>query len=419
MHSVKASVAVVGSGIAGLTAAYLLRRRFDVTVYEASDRFGGHARTSLVDGDRVETGFMVFNERTAPVLRRLLDELDVTSSPTTPSLGFRCDGCGLKFIDEFGPRGPRVARHRLLDRRFAHLGEEVGRFRTVSQALAKSLDPATNRVDYGTFLAEHRFDEHFVRHYALPLAEFVWSRPPTDPLTQPAKYLLGFLRHQGLLSRRGPAAWHVIDGGSKTYVDAITALIRETLARTAVTAVTRTGEGVEVSTQRRTDRFDHVVLATHADTALALLTDPTPEERAVLGAFSYSPSRVTLHHDTGVLATSSRARAAWNVRQDRCDGGDRSVSYWMNRIQHLDTARPYVVTMDRGIGEPAIDTEAIVARASTSHPVVNHDSARARKKLPLLNTPATVYAGAHHGWGFHEDGCRSGAAAAAYLGAGW
>lgn len=415
MQRVKASVAVVGSGVAGLTAAHLLRRRFDVTLYEADDRFGGHARTRRVGPDAIETGFMVFNQRTSPLLSRLLDELDVTTSATEASLGFRCDGCGLEFADRLGPHGITAGRRRILDRRWRRRQDEVTRFRAAALDLAKSLDPSANQVTYGEFLDRLELQTDVLEHYALPLTAFVWWAEGSDPRHLPAVHLLGFLRHQGLLSQ-APPSWRIVDGGSRTYVDAITALLRESLSRTSVTSVTRSHDGVTVTTARHAERFDHVIMATHADDALRLLSDPTPDEREVLGAFSYQRTRVTLHRDLSVLPRAARARGAWNVTQATCSGDARSVAHWMNRVQGLDPDRPAVVELGLpGTPEP-VD---VLDTATFAHPIVDRASALARRRLPLLNSGTTVFAGAHHGWGFHEDGCRSGVAAAAHVGVGW
>ncbi len=414
------SVAVVGSGISGLTAAYLLRRRYDVTLYEADDRFGGHAHTHDLDGDLVDSGFAFHHDRANPILRRLLDQLDLSTSATAMSVSVRCDGCGLEYADGLGQRGLHAQRRRAFDPRFSRLVAEIPRFRATGLEVAKSLDPAAQELTYGQFLAERDFDEHFVRHHAVPLAAGAWTSGSTPATTLPAKHVLGLLRHQGLLGRGPGRAWLTVDGGTRSYVDAVTALIRESLAHTPVTAIARTSEGVEITTARRTDRFDHVVVATHADEALRLLTDPTADESAVLGAFEYARTEVTVHCDLGVLPRSPRARAVLNHRLADCDGGGRPTVV-STQVGHVPQsgATTHVVTRDAGALREAIAEPTVVARIDYAHPTFSAAATSARKRLTLLTTDRTVFAGAYHGTGSHEDGCRSGVAAAAHLGAEW
>lgn len=411
----KETVAVVGAGISGLTAAYLLRDRYDVTLYEADDRFGGHADTHTVGTDRVDTGFIVHNDRTYPLLRRLFTELGIAVRPTEMSMSIRCEGCGVEYAGGRGARGILAQRRRLVDPRFVRMLLDVKRFQRAALALLETDDDLT----YGSFLSRHGFGDYFVQHYAIPVVACVWSSGTATALDYPARYLFTFLHHHGFLSLRDSPQWFTVEGGSRTYVDAIVDRLEGSAAGTPVRAIARpTAGGADITTDRGVDHVDRVVIATHADDALSLLADPTPEEKDVLGAFGYSRNEVTLHRDSSVLPDARDAKSAWNYRMDGCSGGDHPpvVTYWMNRLQGIDESRPYLVTLNDGT-RPA--PGSTIARMTYTHPVYTPSSVAAQGRLSELSTPVTTYAGAYHGWGFHEDGCRSGVAAAEHVGVSW
>ncbi|OUZ09453.1 amine oxidase [Aeromicrobium sp. PE09-221] len=411
----KETVAVVGAGISGLTAAYLLREQYAVTLYEADDRLGGHAHTHTVGEDRVDTGFIVHNDRTYPLLRRLFAELGVAVRPTEMSMSIRCEGCGLEYAGGRGARGILAQRWRIADPRFARMLLDVKRFQRAALALLAAEDDLT----YGEFLDRHDFGDHFVQHYAIPVVACVWSSGTATALDYPARYLFTFLRHHGFLSLKDSPQWFTVEGGSVTYVDAITARLEDCVVGTPVRAIARPPQGgADLTTDHGVEHVDHVVIATHADDALSLLADPSPEEKDVLGAFGYSRNEVTLHRDPSVLPEARDARSAWNYRMDGCAGGDHPpvVTYWMNRLQGIDERRPYLVTLNDGT-RPA--PGSAIARMTYTHPVYTPASVAAQARLSDLSTPVTAYAGAYHGWGFHEDGCRSGVAAAEQLGVTW
>ena len=419
-------VAVVGSGVAGLTAAHLLQRRYDVTLIEADDRLGGHAHThehvspgaGLV---RVDSGFIVHNRVTYPYLLRLFRELDVDTVPTGMSMSVRCDGCGLEYAGALGLGGVFAQPRSLLRSAYLRMLIEVRRFHRLARRCLDEPAGAGAEPTLGAFLQEGRFTSYFVNHFMVPVVSAVWSTAPEAALGYPARYLFTFLANHGMLSVRGSHQWYTVEGGSRTYVDAVAKHLTEVRTSYRVTSVTRKPDrsGVEVTTAGgATETFDRAVLATHADTALRLLERPTEAERTTLSAFGYSRNRTILHQDASVLPLSRRARAAWNYHLPDCRAGnDRvAVSYDMNRLQHLPDSSPYLVTLNAG---ERIDPALVIATMEYEHPIFTPETVAAQKRLPSLNDDRLAFAGAYHGWGFHEDGCRAGAAAAEALGSGW
>lgn len=417
------TVAVVGSGVSGLTAAYVLRKEWDVTVFESDDRIGGHAHTHTVaDPDathRVDSGFIVHNDRTYPLLRRLFGELGVEVHPTEMSMSIHCDGCGLEYAGGRGGRGIFAQRRRLLDPRYIAMLLGVKKFGRLAHQLLDSPELSTDPQTYGDFLTAHGFSDYFVSHYAIPVVSCVWSSGHETALEYPARYLFEFLKHHGFLSIKGSPQWFTVVGGSSSYIDKVRTAVGDVRASTGITSITRTDDGVRlVDTTGTTHRADAVVIATHANDALALLTDPSDDERRVLGAFDYSDNEVQLHRDATQLPAAPAARSSWNYRMDGCtDRSEHSaVTYWMNRLQGIESTEPFLVTLN---ASGHIDPATVVATMAYTHPIYTPRSVAAQGELKRLFSDQTVYAGAYHGWGFHEDGCRSGVDAAAALGTAW
>jgi uncharacterized protein len=421
------TVAVIGGGISGLTAAYLLQRTHHVTLFEADRRVGGHAHTHdvPVSGGRtvpVDSGFIVLNDRTYPLLRRLFDELGVRTRPTEMSMNISCSGCGLSYTGGRKADGLFSQRRRAVDPGFWRLLLQVRSFQ--KQAMAFLEEHPTSEKTYEEFLTEHGFDRHFVTHYALPVVSCVWSMGHNDALAYPAAYLFAFLRHHGFLTLGDAPTWHTVVGGSRSYVDAVTRRLDVVRPGTRVTAVSRKPESIEIDTRpvdsgpNEHHTFDKVVIATHADEALALLTDAGEQERELLGTFGYSSNVAWLHRDESALPEHRRSRASWNYRLEDCDTlTDRTrVSYWMNRLQGHSESDPLIVTLNPDVG-PA--PEHVIATMSYEHPTYTAESVAAQGRLAALNSDRLAFAGAYQGWGFHEDGCRSGVAAAEALGATW
>ncbi|HWE54001.1 MAG TPA: FAD-dependent oxidoreductase [Acidimicrobiales bacterium] len=418
-------VAVVGSGVAGLTAAYLLQKRFDVTLFEADDRLGGHAHTHEHPSDdagtiRVDSGFIVHNRATYPNLIRLFGRLDVPTVPTGMSMSVRCEGCGLEYAGALGLSGVFAQSRSIARPAFLRMLVEVNRFHRQARRIVEGGSDLDEEVTLGRFLADGGFSSYFIRHFMVPVVSAVWSAAPETALLYPARYLFAFLANHGMLSVKGSHQWYTVAGGSRTYVDAIAKDLSEVRLSTPIRSMARPPEGgVEVVTGDGTrETFAKAVIATHPDTALGLLAQPTEAERRALGAFRYSRNETVLHQDDAVLPRSHKARAAWNYLLDDCrNDADRVlVSYDMNRLQHLPGRRPYVVTLN---ASERIDEDRVIARMTYEHPIYTPESVRAQKELPGLNDGTVAFAGAYHSWGFHEDGCRAGVAAAESLGSGW
>ena len=419
------TAAVIGSGVAGLTAAYLLQRRYDVTLLEAADRLGGHADTHDIcaaDGRwlRIDTGFIVHNRDTYPNLIRLFGELGVTSTPTEMSMSVSCHECGLQYAGARGLAGVFAQPRRAADPRFWRLLREIRRFHRDARALLSAEDSDVDGVSLGGFIAIRRYSRYFVNHFLLPLVATVWSSGTTVAARYPARYLFEFLDHHRMLTVHGSPVWRTVTGGSREYVQRAVKHLSAVHTATPVRSVRRYPDEVEIHDEAdRRFTVDRVVLATHPDQALALLADPTDRERAVLGALPYSEASVVLHTDSRLLPTARGARASWNytvpscaTRTDEVTG----VSYYMNRLHRLSEPVDYVVSLNC---DQSIDPGSVLARRTYHHPVYTTGSVAARRELPTLTSARTAYAGAYHGWGFHEDGCASGVAAAAALGVVW
>ncbi len=416
------SVAIIGAGVSGLTAAYLLSRTHEVIVFEAADRLGGHAHTHDVpgtDGGRhaVDSGFIVHNDVTYPWLRKLFGELGVQVHPTEMSMSVRCEECGLEYAGGRGLRGIIAQPRRLLDPRFIRMLLQVRRFHRRAAAFLRAADD--DQTTYGEFLRREGFSDYFIAHYAVPVVSCVWSAGRETSLRYPARYLFRFLEHHGMLRVGGSPQWYTVAGGSRTYVGRLAALLPDVRAANAVTDVTRSEGGVQLrDVTGHVSQVDRVVIATHADQALDLLTDPSDEEVTTLKAFGYSRNVTVLHTDNSVLPDAAQARACWNYRMTSCGrpGQPAVVTYWMNRLQGLDGDQDFLVTLN---DRERLDPESIVATMDYEHPIYTPEAVRAQSRLSSLATGRTVYAGAYHGWGFHEDGCRSGVQAARHFGVIW
>ncbi|MCK2240880.1 MULTISPECIES: FAD-dependent oxidoreductase [unclassified Crossiella] len=415
-------VAVIGAGVAGLTAAYLLQRRYEVTLFEQENRLGGHAHTHDVltpDGRlaAIDSGFIVHNEHTYPYLLKLFGELEVATQAAEMSMSVACEGCGLEYAGARRLPGLFAQPGNLGNPRYLRLLGEVTRFHRHARRLLA--DPDTWDVTLGAFLAIGGYSRYFTDHFMLPVVSAVWSAGPELSRQYPARYLFEFLRNHGLLSVGGSHQWRTVTGGSRSYVERAAKNLAAVHTATPVRAVHRGADGVLVRGEDdELHAVDKVVLAAHADQALALLAEPTPAEQAVLGAFRYSRNETWLHTDPAVLPRAAGARAAWNYRKPACspEGGPVLVSYHMNRLMRLAEPLDYVVTLNATDRIPA---HAVLAKMVYEHPVYTPESVAAQQRLPELNTEVTAFAGAYHGWGFHEDGCAAGVRAARALGVAW
>jgi predicted NAD/FAD-binding protein len=414
-------VAVVGSGVAGLTSAYVLQQRFDVSLYESDDRLGGHAHThDIVTPDAgltgIDTGFIVHNERTYPHLLRLFAELGVATQSTEMSMSIRCEGCGLEYAGAKGIGGLFAQPRSVARAAYLRMLLEVKRFHRGAQRV---LDGGSDELTLGRFLTEGGYSDYFIAHFMVPVVSCVWSTSQEAALGYPARYLFSFLDNHGMLSVTGSPQWRTVVGGSRSYVEKAVKGLTSVRLATPVRSIHRIADGVEVrDDDGDAERYSRVVVATHADTALGLLAGPTAAERDVLGAFGYSRNNTVLHTGADLLPRAPRAHASWNYLMPSCatSSADVVVSYDMNRLQQLETQAPYIVSLN---ATDRIDPSQVVAAMDYEHPIYTLDSVAAQRRLPALNDGLLAFAGAYHGWGFHEDGCRSGVDAALSFGVQW
>lgn len=417
-------VAVVGSGVAGLTAAHVIAKSAEVTLFEADDRLGGHADTHRVpDADgrelAIDTGFIVHNERTYPTLLRLFRELGVETQPSEMSMSVRDDATGLEYAGALGLRGLFPTRANLGRAAYVRMLGEIPRFHRAARRLLASADEGDETL--AAFLDRHGFSAYFRRHFMEPMVAAVWSCDPDTALAYPARYLFTFLQHHGMLSVWGSPEWRTVTGGSHAYVSRVAADLHEVRSGTKVTSLREIGGegrgGVELTDGNgRTERFDAVVVATHPHQALAMLAEPTAEQAEVLRALEYSPNTAQLHTDTSLLPQARRAWGSWNFRRRTDAAGRVTVTYDLTRLQRLPTSTPYLVTLG---GTDLVDPATVIATREYEHPLYTPSSVAAQRRLPACDSDRIVFAGAYHGWGFHEDGARSGARAAERLGFTW
>ena len=407
-------MAVIGSGVAGLTAAYVLSGRNRVTLYEADARLGGHAHTHLLEDGAVDSAFLVHNDRTYPTLCRLFAELGVATQESEMSMSVRADDIGLEYAGALGIRGLFACRQSLRPRYLLMLAEIIRFHRAASRLLQGSAQDNLETLE--AFLERHRFSPYFVDYFITPLVAAVWSCAGDDALRYPARYLFVFLGHHGMLSVFGSPKWRTVTGGSANYVRAIASRLDEVATGTPVHSLRRLPDGMQVRAGRNPPRlFDAAVIAVHPDQALLLLDEATSWERAVLGAIPYSTNRAQLHTDTSVLPRHRRARASWNYLVTP-ETDQVVVSYDVSRLMRLGGKRRYLVTLG---GRDRIDPGSVIAEMTYSHPLYTSESVAAQAKLATLDDDRVVFAGAYHGWGFHEDGAASGLRAARRLGADW
>ena len=409
-------VAVVGAGVAGLTAAYLLQRRYDVTLFEADDRLGGHAHTHDVGPLAVDSGFIVHNDVTYPYLLRLFAELGVATQDSEMSMSVRDDASGLEYAGARGVRGLFAQPRNVANPRYLRMLGEVLRFHREARAVVDGSSPLGEDVTFGAFLDAGRYSRFFVETFAVPVVSAVWSSGAELSRQYPARYLFAFLANHGMLSVGGSHQWRTVVGGSRSYVERAAKGLSAVEVSTPVRALSRSGDEVLVRDDADIERrFDRAVVAAHAPDALRLLAAPTAEQREVLGAFRYSRNETWLHTDTSVLPRAAGARASWNLL--RVPGEDRVlVSYDMTRLMRLDGPDTHVVTLNAA---DRIDPATVIATMTYEHPAYTPESVAAQRRLPALNDDRLAFAGAYHGWGFHEDGCAAGVRAAASLGVTW
>ena len=417
-------IAVIGSGISGLSAAYHLRNQADVTLFEAGSYFGGHTHTvdvtlpspqgMLTHG--VDTGFLVFNERTYPGLIGLFAELQVQTSTSDMSFSVQTPrASGQRAMEWSGSNLNTVfaQRRNLLSHTFLGMLRDVLRFNTLANALADRGQDHALMQPLGEFLDTHKFGSAFRHWYLLPMLGCIWSCPTDQMLQFPVATMVRFCHNHGLIQVVNRPQWFTVTGGAKHYVEKLLQHIPHTHLQTPVERIERNDIGVHVFTAGGAEDFDGVVLACHADQALSLLAQPTPQEQALLGAIRYHPNKAVLHTDTSVMPKKKLAWAAWNYERATELGLESSrvcLHYWINRLQPLPFSQDVVVSLNP---VRAIDPSKVLGEYDYAHPVFDLGAIKAQSQLPgLQGQQKTWYAGAWMGYGFHEDGFKAGRDAA-------
>ncbi|HSR69612.1 MAG TPA: FAD-dependent oxidoreductase [Acidobacteriota bacterium] len=420
-------IAVIGGGVSGLTAAYILSRRHEVTLFEAGDYIGGHTHTHRIedpDGQplHIDSGFIVFNDRAYPNFRRLLDRLEVECQPSDMSFSMRCEESGLEYQGS-SLNGLFAQRRNLLRPDFLRMVADIVRFyrqgkRMLSGngngglhangngSVQRKGASAADMTTVGEFLRNHRYSSSFVRHHLLPVSAAIWSADPRRVRDMPIEFMLRFFHNHGMLDLSGRPQWRVIKGGSQRYVEKmIRPFSRGIRLNSPVVGVRRLARGVEVKTpDQEWEYFDQVVIGAHSDQALAMLRDADRAEREILGSIAYQPNQAVLHTDRALLPRRRRAWASWNYHLMPRQEQSVALTYHMNRLQTLAAKRQYCVTLNRG----DIDSARILRRLVYQHPVYTPQALRAQSRhADISGRRRTHYCGAYWGYGFHEDGVNS------------
>ncbi len=407
-------IAVVGSGISGLSCAWLLSHAHRVTLYEAADRLGGHTNTITIEtadgARRVDTGFIVYNATTYPNFVALLAHLGLETRASDMSFAVSLDDGALEYAGT-DLRGLFAQKRNLVSPRFLSMIADLLRFyRSAPRALS-----GLESVSLGTFLDRGGYGRAFREDHLLPMAAAIWSAPAQTLLDFPAEAFVRFCDNHGLLKVRNRPIWRTLTGGSQTYIPALVApLAGRILTGRSIVSLRREADGVTLrDAAGRVARHDHVVLATHADEALAVLDAPSEEEREILSAFRYSKNRAVLHSDPRLMPRRRSVWSSWNYVGSRTDQRDTlRVTYWMNKLQGLPSAPDFFVTLN-----PVQAPQDTVYETVYTHPVFDLSALAAQKRLWALQGRDRVwYCGAHFGAGFHEDGLQAGLAVAEALG---
>ncbi len=404
-------IAIIGTGISGLTAAWRLHREHDLTIFEANDYIGGHTHTVDVDVQgqnyAVDTGFIVFNDWTYPNFIRLLDQLGVASQPTLMSFSVRCERTGLEYNGE-NLNTLFAQRRNLFRPSFHRMIRDILRFNREAPALLGV--EGHRQISLNAYLRERAYSREFTEHYILPMAAAIWSAEPALMGEMPARFFVQFFKNHGLLSVSDRPQWRVIQGGSRNYVERLTAPFRDCIRLNCpVEWVRRHPNQVQIKPkQGLVERFDQVVFATHSDQALRLLADSTVKEREILSAIPYQENEVVLHTDIRLLPRRKRAWAAWNYHLLTQSQNRVAVTYDINLLQGLDAPETFCVTLNRS---EAIDPARILYRTTYHHPVFTEAGVRAQaRRDEISGVNRTWYCGAYWSYGFHEDGVNSGLA---------
>ncbi len=396
-------IAIIGTGIAGNVAAYKLRNEHEITVFEAGTYIGGHTNTLDVYENNqryaIDTGFIVFNDRTYPNFIRLLDEIGQGSQPSEMGFSVQAENDGIEYSGS-SLNALFAQRRNIFRPPFYRMIRDILRFNRTALPSVSHLDESETLGDY---LFENGYSHEFIDHYLVPMAAAIWSAEPVSVLDMPVKFLFRFFSNHGLLQISDRPEWRVIKGGSRQYVNKLVAGHRDRIRlNSPVQCIRRLGSHVEIkSATGGRELFDYVFVACHSDQALSLIKDATPEEREVLGAIHYQPNEAILHTDESLMPTQRSAWAAWNYHIPRDSTGHVAVTYNMNILQGLKANSQYLVTLNN---DQRISPEKIIRTVRYEHPVYSRESVIAQQRQADLNRDRTFYCGAYWGNGFHEDG---------------
>lgn len=408
-----ARIAIIGAGISGLGCAHFLHRHHDITLFESDDHVGGHAHT--VDAEEtgtgrpvpIDTGFMVFNHETYPHLCRLFAQFKVPTKKTSMSFSVRDDESGLEWSGS-SLNHLFAQRKNIFNPRFLKMLWAVNRFNR--EAVEALEDASLRQVSLADYVRSRGYGEDFFNLYLVPMSSAVWSTPPEKMLQFPASSLLRFFHNHGFLGLHTQHQWWTLDGGSREYVRRVVEPFRNRIhVGQAATRVVRTGRQVVVMTSRgEAGSFDQVIVATHADVALKLLVNPTPEESRILGCFAFQPNTASLHTDQSVMPRARLAWSSWNYQLVRGPAGriDPATHYWMNSLQGVSDREQFFVSINRAAD---LDPRRVQRTLKYTHPLFDLPALEAQEDIPGLNADATgtthtYFVGAYQRYGFHEDG---------------
>lgn len=416
------NIAVVGAGVAGIVASYILQRKHRVTLFEKNDYLGGHTNTIPIpagpdEGAPVDTGFIVLNEKTYPLLHRFLKQLNVPVRNSDMSFGFHCERTGLQYAGR-GLKGLFAQRSNLLNPSFLKLVYELFRFGKIAKTDLTRHVGILKQLNLGEYVMINRFSPYFVDNYLLPMGAAIWSAPSSQMLLFPAETFVRFFNNHGLLTIKDIPTWQTVVGGSFSYVKEFVKMFRGQIRfNSKIQQIQRENDAVIIQSADGTNhQFDKVVLACHADESLGLLSKPTEDESRLLGTWKYNINHTILHTDDAVMPPNPNAWASWNYTRESTETQeDRlSVTYHMNRLQGLNTKRQYYVTLNRA--QKIRDSE-IIREFYYTHPVYSFDAVKNQHELPSLNGQRNTYfCGSYFGYGFHEDAVRSGVEVARHFG---
>jgi len=408
-------IAIIGAGISGLAAAYLLSDEHEIVVYEANDYIGGHTHTiDVPDRDQahaVDTGFIVFNENTYPNFIKLMARLGVASQPSNMSFSMQCAKTGLYFCPST-LNSMFAQRKNIFRPAFYRMLTDALRFRREASELMQTDDYTITLAEY---LQKKQYGSFFIENFIIPMGAAIWSADPVQYREFPARYLVEFFNNHGVLNIRNQPQWLTIKGGSRQYIEPLTRNYRDGIRlETPVSAVKRFENRVEITAKGQSESFDQVVLAVHSDQALKMLTDPTDLERNVLGVIPYQENLAVLHTDARLLPPKQIAWASWNYHVPKSETGRVALTYYMNRLQSLKANKHFCVTLNM---PDAIQAEQKIASLVYHHPVYDPKGLQARRSQDALNGQnRTYYCGAYWGYGFHEDGVNSALAVCKHFG---